>query len=192
MTKSLQDMNVAILMANGFDEPEFIEMQKKMQEMGAKVRIVSTNQGLVNGWSGQGWGHNHAVDVSLNGALGVDYDVLVIASGARSFEKLSATAHTRRFISSMMGAGKPVIAMGDAVALMARIEQLEGMTVAAPQDSHEACHEAGARLSEGATHVDGNLMSGSMDLEDKAGYFAHMEEFLNSTLSNMAQQARAA
>lgn len=192
MTQSLQNMNVAILMANGFDEPQFIEIQKKMQMMGASIKIVSHNQGLISGWDGQGWGHSHAVDVPLNGALGVDYDILVVISGARSFSKLSATAHTRRFVSSIVGAQKPVIVMGDAVELMSEIQQLEGLTVSCSPDSQDVCHHAGARISEDAIHVDGHVMTGAMDMESKDTYLDMMQEFLQNHAMNMESEAKAA
>jgi len=143
-------MKVAVLVANGFKQNDLIMAQKMLTDMGADVKIVSVNQGLVNGWDdeAQGWGHNYAVDVHLNGALGVDYDVLVIPGGSRSLEKLKMTAHTRRFINSFMSANKPVAVMGDALNIMDHAEAVGGRQVA---DAQEDCC------------VDVNLLTGRAD-----------------------------
>ena len=123
---------IAVLMANGFNEEHFLKVQKMMQTIDCQVKIVSMNQGLVNGWSGaeQTWGHNYAVDTQLNSALGVDYDGLVIPGGKRSLDKLQMTAHTRRFISSFMGMNKPVCVMADAYDIMVHTQMTEEHTIA--------------------------------------------------------------
>ena len=50
MMKPLTGTKIAILVANGFDEENFLAAQKAVLEMGATVRLISSNQGLVNGW----------------------------------------------------------------------------------------------------------------------------------------------
>ncbi len=123
---------VAVLVANGFDEKNFIKGQKFLMEIGASIKVISMNQGLVNGWNVEenGWGHNYAVDTQLNSALGADYDALVIPGGSRSLEKLKMTAHTRRFIGSFMSARKPVAAMDDALNIMEHAQAIDGYDVA--------------------------------------------------------------
>lgn len=152
--------NMAVLVANGFDESDFIAAQKVMREMGIEMKIISANQGLVNGWNGSGWGHNFAVDVQVNAALGADYDALLIPAGSRSHDKLSTTAHTKRIIGSMMDANKPVIAMGDAVGLMAQCEMLAGHTVTGPSMMKDMVMQSGAQWEEDAYMIHGSMMTG--------------------------------
>ncbi len=121
--KTLLGNKVAILAANGFDEADMIAAQRALAAAGATVRLVSSDNGLVNGWDGKGWGHNFPVDAALNTALGVDYDGLVIIGGQRSYDKLKLTAHTKRFIGSFMTAQKPVVAMGDAAEVLIEADQ---------------------------------------------------------------------
>ncbi len=159
--KSLAGMKVAVLMANGFDENMFLEVQKQVaQDLGATMRIVSTNQGLVNGWNGTGWGHNYAVDAPLNTALGVDYDALIVIGGERSTDRLKMTAHTRRFIGSFMAAQKPVIAAGNAMMLMAYAQQITDKNVSGSPETQEISEQAGATWSQDLSCIDGNLLSG--------------------------------
>jgi len=141
---------VAVLVANGFNESNFLAAQKMMTEMDIFVKIVSMNQGLVNGWSedAASWGHNYAVDTQLNSALGADYDALIIPGGSRSIDKLKMTAHTRRFIGSFMSAHKPVADMGDALGIMDHVQAIEGRMV--------------SNMSE-APQLDKNLLTGMCD-----------------------------
>lgn len=176
MIKPLTGTKIAVLVANGFEEKSFLSAQKMMLEMGATIRIISTNQGLVNGWDGSGWGHNYAVDASLNTALGVDYSALIVPGGQRSIEKLKMTAHTRRFIGSFMAAEKPVAIMGDAAMLMAMAEQVTGRTIAGAEECRKMCEEAGATWSEEAMMLDNNLLSGMCDAENQENYFIKMSE----------------
>ena len=123
---------VAVLVANGFNENHFISLQKIMIETGCQVKIISMNQGLVNGWNEEdnSWGHNYAVDTQLNGALGVDYDGLIIPGGQRSLDKLKMTAHTRRFVTSFMNMKKPVCVMADAYDVMVHTQMVDSHPIA--------------------------------------------------------------
>lgn len=127
--KSLIGQKIAILAANGFDEADMIAAQRALVAAGATMRLVSSDNGLVNGWDGKGWGHNFPVDAALNTALGVDYDGLVIVGGQRSFDKLKMTAHTKRFIGSFMLAQKPVVAFGEAADVLMEEDQRDADTV---------------------------------------------------------------
>lgn len=188
MSKTMIGVKVAVLAANGFDEKDFIAVQRALAEAGATMRIISTDQGLVNGWDGQGWGHNFAVDTQLNNALGVDYDALVIPGGSRSLEKLRLTAHTRRFIGSFMGALKPVAVMGDALSLMVFAEQLAGKTVSGPQAMEATAIKAGGTWQETDVSMDGALLTGVCDDVGRASFVSTMVELFeqNTTLQQQA------
>lgn len=174
MMKPLTGTKIAILVANGFDEENFLAAQKAVLEMGATVRLISSNQGLVNGWNGASWGHNYAVDEPLNTALGVDYSGLIIPGGQRSVEKLKLTAHTRRFIGSFMAADKPVAVMGDGVMLMALTEQAMDRKVTGDAACRDMVEQSGGHFMEEAIYQDGNLLTGNCIQENLGDYISTM------------------
>ena len=176
MMKPLTGTKVAVLVANGFDEQNFLSAQKMLIEMGATMRLVSSNQGLVNGWDGSGWGHNYAVDEALNTALGADYAAVVIPGGQRSIEKLKLTAHTRRFIGSFMASNKPVAVMGDAVMLMALTEQISNRQVTGKMECKEMAEQSGAMWNDAGVVLDGNLLTGGSDADTQDEYFSTMRD----------------
>ena len=159
MKKPLLGVKVAMLVANGFSQDDMVAAQKTLIEYGANVRVVSPENGLVNGWEGNIWGHHFAVDTPLATALAADYSVLVIPGGQRSLDKLNLTAHTKRFISSFMDASKPVIVMDDALHILMLTDNMRGRTVSGPEDMSDVVMQAGGAWSKKPVSIDTNLFS---------------------------------
>lgn len=189
MAKALQAQKIAVLMSNGFNEKDFLTIQKIMIEQGASLRIVSTDSGLVNGWDGKGWGHNFAVDAQLNSALGIDYDAVIIPGGQRSIDKLKLTAHSRRFIGSFIAAMKPVVCMGDAVQILAFTDHVSGKTVAGPESRRALVETAGGKWDEAPIAQDGLLMTGDTEGDNLAGFVTAAVDMVTQALSSMKQAA---
>jgi len=171
--KSFSGYKIAVLASNGFEEAQFLNVQKHIQTMGADMSLVSSNQGLVNGWEGSGWGHNYAVDASLNTSLGVDFDAVVVVGGERSLEKLKQTAHTRRFINSFVEGVKPVCLMADAAFLMRDLEMGNGQNVS---EMDAVC-------------IDGNILSGSCTSETLDEYMVSMQILMSGSMDDMKEAA---
>jgi len=110
-------LSIAILLATGFQETGFVEIQKIARQLGAKLSIISVDQGLVSAWNGNGYGLNFPVDLPINRALAADYNVLIIPGGERSIAKLKTTAHTQRILRGFLDTGKQVIAIENAADL---------------------------------------------------------------------------
>ena len=189
MAKALQSQKIAVLISNGFNENEFLSIQKAMIEQGAALRIVSTDSGLVNGWDGKGWGHNFAIDAQLNTALGIDYDAVIIPGGQRSLDKLKLTAHSRRFIGSFLAAMKPVVCMGDAVQLLAHTDHLGGKTVSGPESKKGIAETAGATWSAEAVSMDGLMMTGDVEDGKLASFVATAVDMMVQANANLKQAA---
>jgi len=189
MAKALQSQKIAVLISNGFNENEFLSIQKAMIEQGAALRIVSTDSGLVNGWDGKGWGHNFAIDAQLNTALGIDYDALIVPGGQRSLDKLKLTAHSRRFIGSYLAAMKPVVCMGEAVQLLAHTDHVSGKTVSGPEAKKAIAETAGAVWSAEPMSVDATLMTGDTEGDKLGAFVASAVDMMVQAVTSMKQAA---
>lgn len=159
MTQGLSGKTVAILVANGFEELEMTEPQRALLAAGATLKLVSPEQGLVNGWHGRAWGHYFPVDIGLSTALAADFDALLVPGGARGVEKLGTSAHTKRFLKGFIDGGKPVALIGHAPVLLAGAERAKGRTVTAAPDVLDELTEAGAKISEEPVVTDANLLT---------------------------------
>ena len=191
MQKPLAGLNVAILVANGFHEIEMTTFQRALLEAGAAPKIISVESSLAHGWQGKGWGHYHPVDKHLSDALAADYDVLLVPSGHRGHEKLKQTAHTRRFIGGFMMAFKPVLAMGDAVKMMAEIGVIKGMMVSAPEDVRAAIAENNVIVSENSPTIHSNLMSMLSDADNMQESVASFVGFVQNMRAEAAAEDEA-
>ncbi len=160
MTSTLAGKTVAILVANGFEELDMTEPQRALLAAGAQPKLVSLEQGLVNGWLGKAWGHYFPIDVALSAALAADFDALLIPGGERSIEKLAGNAHTKRVLKGFMDGGKPVAAIGHGPVLLAASERAAGRTLVCDEAVRGTLEAAGARLVEEEPVVtDGNLIT---------------------------------
>ena len=191
MQKPLAGVNIAILIANGFHEIEMTTFQRALIEAGASPKIISVESSLAHGWQGKGWGHYHPVDKHLSDALAADYDVLLVPSGYRGHEKLKQTAHTRRFIGGFMMAFKPVLAMGDAVKMMAEIGVIKGMMVTASDDIRPTLSENGVVVSENSPTIHSNLMSVLADGENVQESVASFIAFVQNMRAEAAAEDEA-
>src|SRR3954469_16073725 len=79
--ESIKNKRIAILTDNGFEEVELTSPKKALEEAGAKVDIVSKQQGKVKGWDHDHWSIELPVDVQLDQASPEGYDGLMIPGG---------------------------------------------------------------------------------------------------------------
>ena len=191
MSKALTGIKIAILVANGYSERDMTDMQRALIEAGASAKIVSPENGLVNGWTGAGWGHHFAVEASLSTALGVDYDMVAIPGGQRSHDKLKMTAHTKRFVSSAMNSKKPVALFGDALNVMISSETVRGNGFAGPAKFEAEITAAGGSWCQDMPCVSGNVISGDVTDENRKEFIASVMDFFiaHATLAQDSNQA---
>lgn len=159
--KPLNGRTIALMVANGFDEIEFTEPQKRLIEAGAKVQVVSRANGLVNGWYDGGWGHFFPVDADLADTLAIDYDGLIVPGGIRSIDKMADDPHAKRILKAFLRADMPVALTGDGVKLMVATEDAAGRSIAGSEEVREVLVEAGADWRDESVVVAGNMVTGS-------------------------------
>ena len=51
-TTTLSDKKIAIMVANGFDEARFIEIQKMLLAVNARLKVIAPGAGLAHGRNG--------------------------------------------------------------------------------------------------------------------------------------------
>lgn len=180
MTLMLTGKKIAILVANGFDENQMAEIQRALIKAKAEIRTVAPEQGVVNGWQGEGWGHHFPVNAQINEALGSDFDMLVLPGGSRGVARLKTNPHARRIINHFIAAEKPMAAIGDGVGLLALTGSLQDRIIAAPIETHDELRNAGATVTDETQVIDGNLLTANGDdlqawVEETVEFFAAPE-----------------
>lgn len=159
MALSLADINIAILAANGFDENNMTAVQRALTKVKIPYKIIAPEQGLVNGWQDNSWGHYFTVDAPIGTALGSDYDVLILIGGERSVAKLKTNPHTRRIVNHFLEAEKPIAAIGAGVGLLSLSAAAVNRKVAASDDVHAELKAANITVEDNDMTIDGLIVT---------------------------------
>ena len=111
MANELRNKRVAALVDNGFEQSELVEPKRALEAAGAKVDIVSPQNGKVKGWAMKDWGEEVAVDRELDGANAAEYDALLLPGGVMNPDKLRTNRKAVSFVKGFVDAGKPIAAI---------------------------------------------------------------------------------
>ncbi len=153
------------------------EIQRALTTAKAKFKTIAPENGVVNGWQKDHWGHYFPVDTHISEALGSDFDFLVIPGGERAMSKLKTNLHTRRIVNHFLEAGKPIAAIGSGVGLLALSPKVAGLTVAASLDAHEEL-TAAAIISEDTQELSEQVLTANGD--DNAAWVEQAMELFSS------------
>ena len=123
MTKTtLSGQKIAIMVAAGFEESNFIEIQKMLMGQNAQLRVISASTGLVQGRTGTQIGMSYPVDSQLSETLAVDFDALIIPSGESHLATLAEELHAARIIKAFLRENMHVLVQGDALNVISEID----------------------------------------------------------------------
>ena len=84
MANDINNLRVAILVAEGFEQQELTEPRKALDEAGAVTQIVSPAEGEVQGWNHFDKADMFPVDVPLAEANADDFDALLLPGASRT------------------------------------------------------------------------------------------------------------
>ena len=131
---ALAGKTAAILVSHGFSESVLINLQKQLNDAGVKARMVSKENGLINGWAGDQWGLSYPVDGVWRETLAVDYDMMVIPDGDQHLKALLSDSHAKRIISAFLREKAPSLLIGSGVDIAKSLDLLAD--IAPENDTH--------------------------------------------------------
>ncbi|MEK9726287.1 MAG: DJ-1/PfpI family protein [Rhodospirillaceae bacterium] len=177
---------IAILAAAGFEETTFTDFQKALLAAGHAAKVVTPDGGLVQGWHEEAWGHHFMADENLADMLSADFSGLIVPDGERSNSTLAENPHARRFVKAFVENGKPVLAVADAVSLLAIAEVAAGRRVTGPEAQRDALSKAGAEWT-----VDEVIVTNEniVTTGEQASNAARLDAFLALFDENPVQEA---
>jgi protease I len=155
----LNGRKIAILVADGFEEVELTEPRRALEQAGARVEIVSPEDGKVRGWAGTDWGADVAVDRALADARADDYDALLLPGGVMNPDNLRKDERAVQFTRSFFAAGKPVAAICHAPWLLAEAGVLRDREITSYESIRTDMKNAGARWVDREVVVDNGLVT---------------------------------
>lgn len=173
----LQGKRVAALVTDGFEQVELTSPKQALEEQGARVDIVSPNDGTVKGWDHTQWGEEFNVDVQLEDANPADYDALLLPGGVMNPDKLRTIPAAVQFAKSFFDSGKPVGSICHGPWLLVEADVVKGYNVTAYKSLKTDLTNAGAKFHDKEAVIDRGLVTSRNPGDLPAFNQAIIEEF---------------
>lgn len=185
----LQGKTIAILSANGFEESELTEPKNALEAAGAKVFIVSPEEGTVQGMKHAQASTALAVDIPLEKANPEEYQGLVIPGGLFNPDSLRTNQTALKFVKAFFEAGKPVGAICHGPQVLISANLVKGRTMTAVEAVQTDLRNAGANVKDQEVVVDKGLVTSRTPKDLPAFCKKLVEEFAEGKHSEQKRQA---
>jgi len=159
-SETLEGLKVAILVTDGFEEPELTEPVQALKNAGALVTIVSPSSGEV-----QGVRHDLEktikikVDRTMKEVSADEFDAVQLPGGAVNADGMRMTPEVQAFLRAMQGAGKPIAAICHAPWELVSAGLVRGRTLTSYHTIQDDIRNAGGNWVDREFVQDGNWVT---------------------------------
>lgn len=157
--KNLNEVCVAILTEEGFEQVELTSPKEALEKAGFKTVIISPHWHKVKAWDHDKWGVELEVDIDVDAADTNKYDALLLPGGVMNPDKLRQNFKAVEIVKEMLLSGKPVAAICHGPQTLIETGLLKGRTVTSFPSLRTDLHNAGANWVNEAVVEDGNLIT---------------------------------
>lgn len=155
----LNDVRVAILTEEGFEQVELTSPKEALEKAGAKTDVISPKSGKIKAWNTKDWGIEINVDKELKDAKVEDYDALVLPGGVLNPDKLRTNKDAVAFVKEFLQSGKPVAAICHGPQTLIETGLLDGRRMTSYPSLKTDLKNAGANWVDQEMVHEGNLIS---------------------------------
>lgn len=188
----LNGMNVAILVAEGFEQVEMTEPRKALDEQGATTKIVSPARDEVQGWNHFEKGDKFRVDVALDDADPDDFDALLLPGGVANPDQLRMLPKAVQFIRAFFDQGKPVAVICHGPWTLIEADVVRGRKITSWPSLKTDLKNAGAEWVDQEVVTDNGLVSSRKPQDLPAFCRKMIEEFGEGRHAGQQRAARQA
>src|SRR4051812_9132997 len=107
----LTGKKVAVLVDNYFEEAEFTDPIKALQDAGATVEVIAPKTGALQAMNHTELSNTYTADRSISDVKIDEYDALILPGGAVNSDQLRMNEEARIWIKKFMEMGKPLAAI---------------------------------------------------------------------------------
>jgi protease I len=157
--KKLNGMRVAIIVADDFEQVEFTEPKKALEQAGANVTVISSQPGQVQGMNHDVKADTFKVDMTLDQANPDNFDAVMLPGGALNADFLRVQPKAQEFVKRMQAAGKPFAVICHAPWLLVSSGLVKGRTLTSYYTIQDDIRNAGGNWVDQEMVRDGNLVT---------------------------------
>ncbi len=125
----LENMNIAILVDNYFEQVEMTEPKDVMESHGASVHLISTEQKMVQGMNHAELADTFEADNLIDEVEPADYDVLIIPGGTINGDQLRGKETAQEWVQYFMNSNKPLAIICHGPWILISADCIEGKTL---------------------------------------------------------------
>ncbi|HEX6541131.1 MAG TPA: type 1 glutamine amidotransferase domain-containing protein [Ktedonobacterales bacterium] len=156
---TLENLRVAVLATDGFEESELTEPAKVLGEEGAKTEIISPHEGRIQAFKHHDKSITVPVDRTLDQANAADYNALLLPGGALNADALRTNPKVKQFIQAFASSGKPMAVICHAPWELISAGLARGHTMTSYHTIQDDIRNAGANWVDQEVVVDGQLVT---------------------------------
>jgi len=159
----LQDIRVAVLISDGFEESELNEPMQDLQSAGATVEILAQNLGQmqrgIQGMNGMRMTHLVPPRAMIQDVSPDRYQGVLIPGGALSVDRMRESRLHLGFLQNLFAANKPMALIGHAPWLLADSGAAQGKTLTSAISIQKDLERAGAVWKNQEVIMDSNIIT---------------------------------
>jgi len=159
MNTTLLNKNVAILVADGFEQAELEGPMRALHSACANPKIVAPRTAQVEGMRHNEKGDQFKVDTILDEATTEDFDALLLPGGVFNPDELRADPTAVAFVQQMAASNKPIAAICHGPQLLIEADLVNGRRLTSWPSLETDIRNAGGEWVDEEVVVDGRLVT---------------------------------
>ncbi|MCD5992325.1 type 1 glutamine amidotransferase [Pseudomonas sp. CDFA 602] len=178
MSLALTGKHVAILVTDGFEQVELTGPKKALEDAGATVKILSSQEGQVKGWNHDKPADDFKVDGTFKAANIDDYDAVVLPGGVQNSDTIRLDSDAQNIVKRIDASGKPLAVICHGGWLLISANLVSGKTMTSYKTLKDDLVNAGAKWVDEKVVTDGMLIS-SRQPDDVPAFSSKLIEALS-------------
>lgn len=155
----IEGKKVAMIVDNYFEQAEFTDPKKMLEDAGAVVRVIATRGGTVQGMNHEKLGDEFKVDDTIDKADINAYDAILLPGGAINADQLRMVEGVRQATRTFLTDEKPLAVICHAPWALVSAEVVKGKTLTSYPTIQDDIKNAGGEWADQEVCVDGTLIT---------------------------------
>ena len=192
MGSKLEGKRVAFLATDMVEQVELTEPWKAVRDEGARVELISLEEGKIQGFDHYDKADEFAVDHTVEEASASDYDALVIPGGVGNPDTLRGDENAVEFVRGFAESGKPMAVICHGPWMLVEADVLGGRTIAAWPSLKTDIRNAGGTWVDEVVHTENGLVTSRKPADLPAFSAKLIEEIAEGAHDRQGRRAGAA